>query len=129
MEENNLYPISIFHSDKKLSIEIYPTDTKEDILYKIYDKFNSPLLFFEKNFNWVSFLKKESKQPILELDKLDLFRLSGKTIIINFPLLLYLENKYQFTPNESLYPKSIKKLLKKKQDYQVLVLKKKKKKR
>lgn len=107
MDENKLHPISIFQSHEKISIQIYPTDTKEDILYKIYDKFSSPFVFFEKNFDWISFLKKKSKQPILQLDKLDLFRLSGRTIFINTPLLLDLEKKYQFTPNERLYSNKI----------------------
>ena len=107
MEENNLYPVSIFDNQKILSIQIYPTDNKQDILYKILNIIDSPLLFFEKNFDWIAFLKKKSKQPLLQLDKLDLFRLSGKNIIINFPLLEKLESKFQFTPNEVLFSNKI----------------------
>ena len=66
MDKNSVktYLISLFKSNKNISIDIYPTDTKEDIHSKIFYSINKEyksFSLFPKNFSWIDFLENKKK--------------------------------------------------------------------
>ena len=111
MDKNTVktYPIPIFKSNKIISLDIYPTDTKEDINKKIFYSINKDyniFSFFEKDFSWIDFLERKKKQYFLNLFELDLFRIQNKengSLMINFELLEELVKKFDISPNKKKY--------------------------
>ena len=111
MDKNTVktYPIPIFKSNKIISLDIYPTDTKEDITKKIFYSINKDyniFSFFEKDFSWIDFLERKKKQYFLNLFELDLFRIQNKengSLMINFELLEELVKKFDISPNKKKY--------------------------
>ena len=103
------YPIPIFKSNKIISLDIYPTDTKEDIDKKIFYSINKDyniFSFFQKDFSWIDFLENKKKQFFLNLFELDLFRIQNKEnglLMINFELLEEIVKKFNISPNKQKY--------------------------
>ena len=103
------YPIPLFQSNKNITMDIYPTDTKEDIQKKIFysiDKDSTIFSFFLKDFSWVDFLENKKKQFFLNLFELDLFRIQNKEnglLMINFQLLEEIIKKFDISSNKEKY--------------------------
>ena len=104
--EENLFTIPLFIYEKRISISVVPTDTKDDIYSKIIYNINKKFPIFAsflKNFNWITFLGRKENQNFLDLTTIPLFYIENNDnakLRINFNLLNEIEKHYQISLNE-----------------------------